>query len=148
MSTEIRPGMYAAYWSNDSWDEAFETEQEAIEHAIKTWNLTAGDKVEVGQVATPEEPQIDGPEVFERLNDNLYQQAGDAAELWPGDTLSPAQIEELGKRLTEELMRFLREREAWPPNIFVVDSPREVEITHKQWESAFPELADEEELAL
>jgi hypothetical protein len=137
--------MFAAYWEEDTWDEAYETEAEAVIHVIRAYSLTEKDTVKVGKITLPEEPQIDGHAIMERLNENLHAQCGAAAELWPGDVLGAKGIEDLGNALTQTLRAFLRANEAWPPDVFVVAEPRDVSVTHEMWIAAFPELADEDE---
>lgn len=108
-------------WSYDT----FDTIEECIEDAKKNHQYKPGEIIAVGTTAKFI-PDVDAEGILERLAEDAYEYAGEAAEGWLNYTKE--QIQALSDKLTAGISEWLKET-GQEPHFYQINNIREVEIT-------------------
>jgi hypothetical protein len=117
-------GKWVVSSNEERWDsgEEFDTYEEARAYALKgfpeDWDLESGDRVFVGQVAEITHEQmaayaVDVDRVIESIDECLYERVGDEVQ----NTLpaTPEQVHNLGRRLEETIVQWMRDHDLSAP---------------------------------
>lgn len=103
-------------WSESKNDElwqhdCFDTVEECIKDAKENYDYKVGETIAVG-ITEPFVVSIDGSDVLERLEENAYEECGEASEGWLNTPYE--NIEKLSERLTECVNEWLKETDQEP----------------------------------
>ena len=94
-------------WQHD----CFDTVEECIKDAKENYDYKVGETITVG-ITEPFVVSVDGSDVLERLEENAYEECGEASERWLDYPYKD--IEKLSKRLTECVNEWLKETNQEP----------------------------------
>lgn len=121
-------------WSRNKDDElwtngTFETINDCIQEAVSGYEYQSGDTIAVGVVALFE-PFVDIDCILERLEENAYEECGEAAESWyisgRGDKNAEA-WDELQDGVNKLVLKYL-EKIGEKPGFYRIEDIRVVEI--------------------
>jgi len=120
-------------WSGNKDDEwwgkgEYDTEKECIEDAMQGYGFKPGDTIAIGTIY-PYEPHPNIEMLLDNMEEDAYEECGEAAESWSISTRKgrEKELEELGKGV-EKLVNEYLEKIGEKPRFFKVDNIHTVDI--------------------
>lgn len=125
-----RIGFYEE-WSACRFDSIDECIQDAVDYGFKP-----GTRINIG-ITHDYDPYIDAYDILEQVEDNAYEECGDASlywlsNYWKGEGCK--KVEKLGKELNNVFKRWLRENNLWPTFYKIVETGKVITITEDGYE--------------